>query len=72
MRRLLLATVIAAATLPLAVLSAAAAPMSTSDLLKPNGGVEQAYCKRHCHVWGWCGYRHHKYRCCKVWHRRCW
>ena len=51
--------------------SALAAPMSTSDLLKPQGGAEPARCYRVCKSWGYCGYGHHKHRCCKYWHRHC-
>ena len=71
MRRLLIASAFALATLPFAALPGSAAPMSTSDLLKPKTEVEQVWCKRHCHVWGWCGYGYNRYRCCKVWHRKC-
>jgi uncharacterized membrane protein len=65
-----------AATLALAFSSllagaAGAAPMSTSDLLKPKSAVEEAKCYRYCHAYGYCGYGYKKYRCCKVWKRKC-
>ena len=71
MRRLLFASAFAIATLPLGLLPASAAPMSTSDLLKPQSAVTNVWCKRVCHHWGYCGYGHHKHRCCKVWKRVC-
>jgi hypothetical protein len=71
MHRLMIASVVAAATLPFFSLAGSAAPMSTSDLLKPQSDVAPAYCQRYCHIWGWCGYGYHKHKCCKVWHSRC-
>ena len=71
MRRLIFASALALATLPLASLSGSAAPMSTSDLLKPKSDVTQAWCKRYCHHYGRCGYGYHKHRCCKVWKKKC-
>jgi len=60
-----------AAAFVLTPLAAQAAPMSTSDLLKPQLPTEQAWCKRYCHHYGYCGYGYKKYRCCKVWKQHC-
>lgn len=66
MRRFLIAAVFAASTLPAFSISASAAPMSTSDLLR-EPGTTQVWCKRVCKAWGYCGYGYNKYRCCKRW-----
>ena len=70
MRAKIFAAVVVA-MLPLLGASAQAAPMSTSDLLKPQGAAEPARCYRVCKSWGYCGYGHHKHKCCKYWHRHC-
>jgi hypothetical protein len=68
-----LATALAAATLSLSGFAASAAPLSTSDLLKPQSIATQTWAKCHrvCHAWGYCGYGHHRHRCCKYWKRVC-
>jgi hypothetical protein len=71
MRTRLLVAGLALALAPLAFVSASAAPMSTSDLLKPERLVEEARCYRYCYAYGYCGYRHNRYKCCKVWKTRC-
>ncbi|MDX2156929.1 MAG: hypothetical protein SFW09_10510 [Hyphomicrobiaceae bacterium] len=68
MRLRTLVATIAFAALPVA---AVAAPMSTSDLLKPKSAVEEARCYRYCVHHGYCGYGYKKYRCCKHWKTRC-
>ena len=62
---------IAVALLPFVATPSLGAPMSTSDLLRPQGGAEPAHCYRVCKAWGYCGYGYHKHRCCKYWHRHC-
>lgn len=71
MRSRFIAAAVAAVALPLLASTSFAAPMSTSDLLKPRGAVEEARCYRYCHHYGYCGYGYKKYRCCKVWRHRC-
>ncbi len=62
---------LAVALSPLAAHSVAAAPMSASDLLKPESLVEQTACYRYCAHYRWV-YRHYKkYRVCTVWKTRC-
>lgn len=66
---------VAAAFAILAPLSAAtAAPMSTSDLLRPHSAVTEARhhrCHSVCRVSGWCGRHLHRHRCCLSWKRVC-
>jgi len=71
MRSRLLSAALGLAALPLVAFSAAAAPMSTSDLLRPQSAVETARCTRYCHAYGHCGHGYKKHRCCKVWKQRC-
>lgn len=72
MRHFILASA-AATVLSLSAMSAGAAPMSTSDLLRPETSVSKTWvkCYRVCRAYGWCGYGHRKYRCCKYWRRYC-
>ena len=73
MRRYLFASTFTALALSIAAVSAQAAPMSTSDLLKPTSGVTDvaAKCYNKCSYYGYCGYGYKKYKCCKTWTKVC-
>ena len=67
MRRFL----IASALLLASVSGPTAAPMSTSDVLRPGTAATQIGCYRTCTSYGYCGYGYSKYKCCKYWKRVC-
>ena len=73
MRRFTIKSTLAAAALALSAAVASAAPMSTSDLLRPESAASNVWakCYRVCSYYGWCGYGYGRHRCCKAWHRKC-